>query len=49
MRWRRNSGTCRIEGCAGHAKTRGWCNKHYLRWLRNGDAEKMIHPNYKRK
>lgn len=29
--------TCSIEGCEKPAKTRGWCGKHYHRWLRYGD------------
>lgn len=31
-------GTCAVAGCdhAGKLK-RGWCDKHYKRWLRNGD------------
>jgi len=28
---------CSIEGCTQPAKTRGWCNKHYLRWWTHGD------------
>lgn len=34
--------TCKIEGCSTTQKlVRGLCNKHYLRWLKYGDAE---HP-----
>ena len=34
---------CSIEGCTGPVavKSRGWCNKHYIRWRRHGD------PNYR--
>lgn len=28
---------CAIEGCETPSKTRGWCNKHYKRWLTHGD------------
>lgn len=34
---------CSIEGCDNPSKTRGWCKKHYARWLRYGD------PNYTKK
>ena len=30
--------TCKIEGCDGPVKTRGWCQAHYARWLRTGDT-----------
>ena len=30
--------TCKIEGCNGPVKTRGWCQAHYARWLRTGDT-----------
>lgn len=28
---------CKVEGCDGPVRLRGWCNKHYLRWSRHGD------------
>ena len=28
--------TCKIEGCDGKHVARGWCNKHYRRWLKYG-------------
>lgn len=31
--------TCTIEGCVNSARTRGWCNAHYLKWYRTGDPE----------
>jgi hypothetical protein len=31
--------TCQIDGCPGSVRARGWCNKHYRRWKRTGDAE----------
>lgn len=30
---------CRIGGCENPVKSRGWCDKHYARWHRHGDAE----------
>jgi hypothetical protein len=31
--------TCSIGGCPDPVKARGWCRKHYYRWVRNGDPE----------
>lgn len=28
---------CAIEDCPAPSLTRGWCSKHYQRWLNNGD------------
>ncbi len=28
---------CSLGGCNRSAKIRGWCTKHYMRWLRWGD------------
>jgi len=28
---------CKIEDCKNNAKSKGWCGKHYQRWLKNGD------------
>lgn len=28
---------CSVPGCGKPSKTRGWCQAHYARWLRNGD------------
>ncbi|MDP8961525.1 MAG: HNH endonuclease [Actinomycetota bacterium] len=28
---------CKVGGCPKPQRTRGWCNAHYLRWLRHGD------------
>lgn len=28
---------CKIDGCGKPSRTRGWCNKHWLRWYRHGD------------
>lgn len=28
---------CKIAGCGGRVKARGWCKKHYERWRSHGD------------
>lgn len=28
--------TCKIDTCSGPARSRGWCKKHYTRWIRTG-------------
>jgi len=33
---------CSVAGCGRPAKARGYCAKHYQRWLRHGDAEKRV-------
>lgn len=33
--------SCSIEGCTSPVAGRGWCSKHYQRWVRHGDPE---HP-----
>ena len=30
--------TCSVEGCDREPRYRGWCTKHYMKWLRTGDA-----------
>lgn len=30
---------CSVDGCGKPAKTRGWCQAHYMRWWSNGDAQ----------
>lgn len=30
---------CAIQGCKKHSVTRGWCSKHYVRWLKHGNPE----------
>lgn len=30
---------CSIDECGSTAKKRGWCEKHYLRWRRNGTTD----------
>lgn len=30
-------GTCSIKDCGDPVDSRGWCNRHYTRWLRHGD------------
>lgn len=32
-----NTPKCSIENCDNKIVARGWCNKHYTRWLRHGD------------
>jgi hypothetical protein len=32
---------CSIVGCKELSKGRGWCGKHYARWKRTGDPEKL--------
>lgn len=29
--------TCSIDGCGRPVLARGWCSKHYQRWINNGD------------
>jgi hypothetical protein len=29
--------TCKIDGCGGARRARGWCSIHYCRWQRHGD------------
>lgn len=31
--------TCTVEGCDKSTLARGWCSKHYHRWLRTGRVE----------
>lgn len=38
--------TCTVEGCSNPPKTRGWCVKHYARWLRHGNAEHPVKKLY---
>ncbi len=28
---------CAVDGCESVVTSRGWCRRHYKRWLRNGD------------
>jgi HNH endonuclease len=30
--------TCSVKGCDKPAKTRGWCQTHYVRWWQTGDV-----------
>ncbi|SRR5258706_1645972 len=37
---------CKINDCDNIARTRGWCGKHYMRWLMNGSPDLMLRtPN----
>lgn len=31
-------GTCSVRGCEQETHARGWCGKHYRRWMRHGDV-----------
>lgn len=37
--------TCSIPDCESIAYCRGWCVKHYRRWKRHGDPEKIAYPS----
>lgn len=30
---------CSVDNCGNFARKRGYCSKHYARWLRNGELE----------
>jgi hypothetical protein len=32
-----NDRTCSVAGCGSPVNARGWCNAHYLKWLKYGD------------
>jgi hypothetical protein len=34
--------TCSVNGCEGRVKTRGFCNKHYIRLLRHGSPDVLL-------
>lgn len=34
---------CAVAACDTDAVVRGWCRKHYKRWLAHGDAEQTQH------
>lgn len=36
--------TCTIHDCGGKHLSRGWCGKHYMRWLRHGDPTVSRQP-----
>lgn len=33
--------TCSIDGCDAPSRARGWCNRHYSRWLKCGDPTEL--------
>jgi hypothetical protein len=35
----RTHGPCKVDGCKHIIKARGWCDKHYGRWLRWGSTD----------
>lgn len=37
--------TCAVDGCESPHKARGWCTRHYDRWLHNGDVRADL-PRY---
>ena len=41
---RKEKAPCSIEGCGNSAYGRGWCAKHYARWLRHGDPTVALPP-----
>jgi hypothetical protein len=36
--------TCSMDGCANKRFGRGWCSKHYYRWIRHGSTETVKSP-----
>lgn len=34
---------CKIPECDNPGHARGWCKKHWQRWRKNGDPEKLLH------
>lgn len=35
--------TCSVDACERAARTRGWCDTHYARWLRYGSVDVVHH------
>ncbi len=35
---------CSIDGCDNPHHSRGWCQKHYMRWYTNADAANRAIP-----
>ncbi len=33
---------CSVDGCDMEAKTRSWCQTHYMRWWRTGNPTQPI-------
>lgn len=38
--------TCSVEGCEKPVRARGWCGRHYVRWLKHGDPTTLLLPGY---
>lgn len=36
--------TCSVETCDAPARSRGWCERHYNRWLAHGDPTIKLQP-----
>ena len=41
MKKRKNFIKCSVQSCQRKSGTRGWCEKHYARWLRHGDVKAL--------
>lgn len=44
VKWSRQSGPCRIEGCSHQARSQGYCDTHYRRVLRRRRGVGGIQP-----
>jgi hypothetical protein len=44
MKLRLPRGMCSIDGCERPAKIRGWCQTHYMRWVRRGHPAIVMPP-----
>ena len=40
---RRSQDVCSL--CSNKKKARGWCSKHYIRWVRHGDPSVVLPPS----
>lgn len=41
-----NKSICSVDGCCKTVHARGWCDKHYSRWLKNGSPLASKRENY---
>lgn len=37
---------CSIDGCGKRMKSRGWCQTHYMRWVRNQDINSPVETRF---